>query len=119
MPEIWTNKMKHVTWGAAALGCLFLVSATFSTASAYNRKVTIQNKTRVPIVEFYASNTGTNNWQEDILGRDMLMPGQSVNINIDDGTGYCRYDFRAVFQDGDVLEEGGVNVCEVGTYTYR
>jgi hypothetical protein len=29
------------------------------------------------------------------------------------------FDFRAVFDDGDVLERGDVNICEIGTFTYE
>ena len=49
----------------------------------------------------------------------MLPSGHSVVINIDDGTGYCQYDFRAVFDDGDIVEQAAVNVCEIGTFTFN
>lgn len=88
-------------------------------AAALDRRVTLVNNTGFTIVEFYGSNTGENNWQEDILGPDVLPSGSSVVINFDDATGYCMFDFRAVFDDGDVLERGGVNVCEIGTFTYE
>jgi hypothetical protein len=39
-------------------------------------------------------------------------------INIDDGTGYCVFDFRAVFEDGEVLEKFGNNVCELAEFNY-
>jgi hypothetical protein len=29
------------------------------------------------------------------------------------------FDFRAVFQDGDVLVRREINVCEVGVFTYE
>jgi hypothetical protein len=47
-----------------------------------------------------------------------LEPGQDTMINIDDGTGHCHYDFKAVFDDGDVLERHDINVCEIGSYRY-
>lgn len=87
-------------------------------ASAADRRVEISNDTSYTIVEFYASNVGEKAWEEDILGRDMLAPGESVVINIDDGTGHCLYDFKAVFEDGDELEKGRINVCEIETYSY-
>ncbi len=49
----------------------------------------------------------------------MLPSGNSVVINFDDGTGYCIFDLRAEFEDGDVLEKFGVNVCELGSFTYN
>ncbi len=97
---------------------LLLVSSAVSV-SAYDRRVVIVNDTSYVITEFYASSVGVDSWQEDIFGPDVLYPGQRVSINIDDGTGYCKYDFRAVYEDGDVSVSKGVNVCEIGTYTYH
>lgn len=102
---------------AFAAGTLALTLAV--PASAQDRRVRIENNTGVTLVEFYGSNTGTNDWEEDILGKDVLPSGSAVNINFDDGTGYCMFDFRAVFQDGDVLVRREINVCEVGTFTYE
>jgi len=94
-------------------------AASVLPAAALDRRVRIVNATGFAIVEFYASNTGTSDWQEDILGQDVLPSGASVMINIDDGTGYCKYDLLAVFEDGDQLVKSDVNVCEVGTFTYN
>ena len=93
--------------------------ATALPAAALDRRVTIINNTGFTIVEFYGSNTGSNSWEEDILGQDVLPSGNSVVINFDDASGYCKFDFRAVFEDGDVLEKGGVNICEISTFTYE
>ncbi len=103
---------------------LFGLSAVFTAlialpVAALDRQVTLVNNTGFTIVEFYGSNTGSGTWEEDILGPDVLPSGSSVVINFDDATGYCMFDFRAVFNDGDVLERGGVNVCEIGTFTYE
>jgi hypothetical protein len=82
---------------AAGLALVFL-AAGVSNAWALDRHVQINNETSYDIVEFYASNVGTNDWEEDILGSDTLPAGQSVMINIDDGRGYCKFDFLAVFR---------------------
>jgi len=47
-----------------------------------------------------------------------LPAGRSVVINIDDGTGYCVFDFKAVFDDGEELEKYGNNVCELSEFNY-
>ncbi|MBE0579456.1 hypothetical protein [Devosia sp.] len=66
----------------------------------------------------YASNTGSRSWEEDILGRDILPSGSSVVINIDDGSGYCKYDFLAVFEDGDEVVSNDNNVCELSDFNF-
>lgn len=65
---------------------------------------------------FHASNVGTETWEEDILGRDVLRPGQSMLVDINDGTGYCRFDLRATFSDGDRVVRRRFNVCHETTW---
>lgn len=100
---------------AIALAALAL---GITDASALDRRVRINNKTSYDIVEFYASNKGSRSWEEDILGSDILPAGSSVMINIDDGSGYCKYDFLAVFEDGEELVKYNNNVCELSTFNY-
>jgi hypothetical protein len=87
-------------------------------ASAEDRHVTIINETEHTIVRFYASNVEKTSWQEDILGSSVLKPGGSVRINVDDGSGHCKYDFRADFADGDKMIKNGINVCQISSYRY-
>jgi hypothetical protein len=95
-------------------------SAASSTADSAqpDRHVRVYNNTQHTMEHFYASNTNVNSWQEDILGQSVLSPGDSANINIDDGTGACEFDFKAVFDDGQSLIRHDVNVCNIGSYSY-
>lgn len=100
---------------------LLALSAAMAAAPAVaaDRVVTIVNRTGVTMVEFFGSNVGTQSWEEDILGRDVLNHNESVDIDFDDGTRACRFDFKAVFADGDEVIEENVNVCEVGRFTFE
>jgi len=105
----------------AGLAVAIMVATTALTpglASAQDRRVKIINETRYTIVRFYASNVNATGWEEDILGQSVLRPGQSVVINIDDGSGYCLFDFKAVFDDGDSLVRQRVDVCKISSYRY-
>lgn len=95
-----------------------LLVGTCATVDAFaqDRRVRVINETGHTIVRFYGSNVGTEDWQEDILGTDVLRPDQSVVINFDDGSGYCKYDFKAEFDDGDSVTKSGVDVCEVSSF---
>ncbi|MEQ9520636.1 MAG: hypothetical protein RLN89_14495 [Parvibaculum sp.] len=101
---------------ATLVGIMVLISAGSSLAE--DRNVKIINETSVTMVEFFASNVGENDWQEDILGQDVLQSGSSVMVNIDDGTGYCLFDFKAVFSDGDTVTDEKIDVCKVSTYRF-
>ena len=99
-----------------------LIAASFLTAlpaQAEDRRVTIVNNTGYTITNFYGSNTGSGSWKEDILGKSTIAPGESVVINFDDSSGYCMFDFKAVFEDGDELIDEKVDVCTIGTFTYN
>lgn len=102
------------------IGLAFAAVATLgmTSANAQDRNVNIINETSYDIVEFYASNVGERDWEEDILGPDILESGASVMIDIDDGTGYCKYDFMAIFDDGDEVIKEDVNVCEISSFRF-
>lgn len=97
---------------------LAMTAIGISDAAALDRRVRINNNSSYDIVEFYASNKGSRSWEEDILGRNILRAGGTIVINIDDGSGYCKYDFLAVFEDGDELVKYNNNVCELSTFNY-
>lgn len=106
-------------FGLAAFGAAVVLSSVASApAVAQDRRVRIINDTRHTMVRFYASNSSRTSWEEDILGRRVLPAGQSVMINIDDGSGACLFDFKAVFDDGDVLTRSQINVCQISEYRY-
>ena len=99
-----------------------LAAAGFLAVSAFtaaNRKVDVVNDTGLTMSEFYASNTGADDWEEDILGSDTLDAGDTFEIDIDDGTGACKFDFKAVFTNGTSHVQRAINVCSVSTFTYR
>src|SRR5215217_4913917 len=54
----------------------------------------------------------------DLLGTYRLSPGQSVTIDLDDGSGECLYDFKAVFDDGDEVVRPRIDVCVIEAYRY-
>lgn len=89
-----------------------------NTAAAADRHVKVINKTKTTILSFYASRTSSNDWEEDILGEDVIMPGKSMVINIDDGSGACKYDFKGEFEDGEEVVKANVDVCKIGEFAF-
>ncbi|BDA84530.1 hypothetical protein Sa4125_20720 [Aureimonas sp. SA4125] len=94
------------------------LSLCAGAALALDRTVTVTNNSSTPMIEFYASNTGTSEWEEDILGVDVLEVGQAFDVTIDDGSGYCKFDFKATFSDGASAVKQGVNVCEISDFSF-
>jgi hypothetical protein len=95
------------------------LASAFAIAPAYADDLVfmLDNKSSTPVNEFYASAVDVNNWEEDILGQDILESGNFARITIKDGRGVCNYDLKIVFSDGEELEERAINLCETGSYT--
>ena len=88
-----------------------LVAGLFITApaTAADHRVDIINKTGMSLKHFYASVTSTESWEEDILGRDVLDDGESFEADINDGRDKCKYDFKAVFENGQSVFQRNID----------
>ena len=104
--------------GSAAAAAPPVATPMVQSKDGYDRHVTIKNRTGWTMLRFYASDSRRDDWEEDILGSDVLESGQDVRVNIDDGSGACIYDFKAEFTNGQELTRSRINVCEVSEYTY-
>ncbi|MCC7321710.1 MAG: hypothetical protein IT542_12120 [Rubellimicrobium sp.] len=105
---------------ALAAGLSGCVETTGSyVGDGYNRNVLIVNQTGQTIWRFYGSNSGSNYWEEDLLGSSVLPSGQSIMVDFTDGSGYCNFDFKFEFQNGQSIQDFGINVCSIGTYYVR
>ncbi len=96
---------------------LTVLLASLGAAQAADRRVDIINKTGETLTEFYASVGSTNSWEEDIL-EEVLEDGETIEVNIDDGSGKCIFDFRGVFENGAEVVKRGVNVCQISKFTF-
>ena len=103
---------------SSATAAVALIGLAAAPANAQDRHVQVVNETTHGIVQFFASNVERPNWEEDILGESVLPVGESANINIDDGTGACSFDFKAEFTNGQSLIRNNVNVCQIADYYY-
>ena len=89
------------TLGAASLLFLFQ-SANVPPAHSDERHAVLTNNTHESITEIFVSDDSTDNWQEDHLGSDFLIPGNFVSIEVDDRNGNCRVDVKTVLATGQV-----------------
>jgi hypothetical protein len=108
-------------YNALMMGCVLFAAQLSMSASVYaaDRRVVIVNNTGVPMTNFYASASETNDWEEDILGRDILDDGEEVRVNIDDGSGECMFDFKGVFKGGQSVVKKKIDVCHIGKFTFN
>jgi hypothetical protein len=91
--------------------------ALSTSAMAEDLTFSLHNNSSYVVMEFYASPVDVGDWEEDILGEQVLGSGESGTVTIGDGRTQCEYDLRFVFEDGDVVERSGVDLCETESYT--
>lgn len=104
--------MKRIIIGATAIAAAFsfTIGAMAQTESV---NFTISNDTEEVLTALHLSTPGTNSWEEDILGSDVVGSGEEVDVSIDDGLEGCEYDLRADFSDGTHIDVRGVDFCEL------
>lgn len=101
--------MKMKKWFMALImGMIMIVMAGCSTASDSEEMITlpveVYNDTGVDIYELYASVVETNDWEEDILGSNILPAGSTFTINFTFPADKTRWDFKIVDAAGTSLE---------------
>ncbi|MBL1176006.1 hypothetical protein [Pantanalinema sp. GBBB05] len=90
-----------------------------SAARADQRDFTLVNDSSAEIHEIYVSTVQTNNWEEDVLGRDILPSGGKVDINfVAEASGTCLYDIRVITAEHEETTQGNVNLCQVSTVIF-
>ena len=85
----------------------------FAQSDGYDRNISILNNTGQTIMYLYWSSTQTSSWGEDRLGSEVFPANQGWDVEVDDGSGACNFDFRARLADGSEIDRANVNVCSV------
>jgi hypothetical protein len=75
------------------------------------RVLLVRNLSGTPIRELHVSTSSSNNWDEDVLGADMIDPGREVRIGMRGVGGACRVDLVAVLADGTRIVRRGFDIC--------
>jgi len=113
--------MKRIKF--AILACaLTAVSLTASVAASSQRRVldfTLVNSTKYTILELYVSPTNDDKWGEDVLGEDILKPGEKLDISFSRGETTCMWDLKIVDEDKDEVEWEKFNLCEASEITLK
>lgn len=72
--------------------------------------VEVTNSTGFDIYYLYVSHEDAEEWEEDVLGDDILEDGESVRVNIE-GYSSSIFDIRAEDQDGDTYTFWNIDVA--------
>ncbi len=88
---------KTAVWIAA----LALLTIQPGSVFAGDQDFTLHNSTGYTIAELYVSSADTNDWEEDVLGRDTLAANESLKITFPRRENAEKWDMKVVFDDGE------------------
>ena len=92
-------------------------SSSNSTETGGNQDFTLKNATGVEIDKLYVSPHDKDDWEEDVLGRDTLPSGQSVNITFSPKEKAAMWDLKVVDKEGTSIEWANLNLMEISEIT--
>jgi hypothetical protein len=99
----------------AAVAISFLVA---SVALAQGKQdFTLHNNTGVEIHKLFISPHDTNEWEEDILGKDTMGDGESLEINFSRKETTKLWDLKIVDKEGTGIEWENLNLLEIAEIT--
>ena len=107
--------------GLALCALALTVLTSSSVVSAQNRKLdfTLVNKTGLTIMEIYVSPSDSDEWGEDIMGKDVLKNNESVDIEFSRKETTCSWDLKIVDEDDDPVEWTKLNLCTANEITLK
>lgn len=95
-------------------GAVLLSSLVTTTVRAEGQQdFKLINKTGYTIAELYVSPSKVNNWQDDVLGKDVLPNDSATEVQFSREEDTCQWDLKVVYQDGEGAEWDAFNLCEV------
>jgi hypothetical protein len=80
----------------------------------------LKNKTGYELKALYVAPSKSDDWEDDVLGQDVLADDQAVNIHFNPKTNTCIYDVKVVYSDDDssaVWQK--INLCEIEKITIK
>ena len=78
---------------------------------------TLVNKTGLTIMEVYVSPSESDEWEEDVMGKDVLGDGESVDISFDRKETAAKWDLKVVTDKKQSYEWEGLNLLKIEKVT--
>lgn len=92
--------------------CLVATSIASPALAQGKQDFTLVNKTGYTIDEVYVSPTNSDNWGNDVMGRDVLNANEYVNISFARKEKTCKWDLQVVYDDKETSEWEGFDLCK-------
>ena len=89
---------------------LCMTNAMAESNAPEDKYVVITNNSDRDIFYLYVSPESSGDWEDDVLGDDVLLAGDSIKINLY-GYDECMFDIKAVYNNEEEEFSWDVNVC--------
>jgi hypothetical protein len=80
---------------------------------------TLMNDTGLTIAEVYVSPSDADEWQEDVMGKDVLKHRESVDIQFSRKEKTCNWDMKIVDEDDNEVEWTELDLCKASHITLQ
>ena len=100
-----------------SLAAIALFAVTSSKAFAGDQDFTVVNKTGVEIHKLFVSPHSSDDWDEDILGKDTLADGESLDINFSRSAKSAHWDLKIEDAHGNSVTWENLNLLEISKVT--
>jgi hypothetical protein len=102
----------------ASLAAAAVVCSAPAFAADAKQDFTLVNRTGYELKALFVSPSKADDWQDDILGQDVLEDGKAVNVHFNPKAQTCKWDLKVVYTDDDSSAVWqNVNLCEVDKIT--
>lgn len=103
----------------AALGLLAaLTPSSVVVAQQARQDFVLANATGYDVSHVFVSPTKSDDWEEDVLGKDVLEDGEAWEIRFSRAAKTCKWDLKVVYADDDSAAYWrGIDLCKVAKIT--
>lgn len=102
----------------ATLALTALAFAVAPAAFAGTQDFTLVNRTGVEIYSLFISESANDEWEEDVLGDDVLPDGARIDVTFS-GRSACLWDILVTDDEGGNVTWEGIDLCETSVVILR
>lgn len=115
------KRLIQVAISSLAIAAVFAAFTSANAFAAQNRKLdfSLVNKTGLTIEEVYVSPSDDDEWGEDVMGKDVLKDGESVDIEFSRKETTCKWDLKVVDAEKDSIEWTELDLCKANEITLK
>ena len=84
-----------------------------SSRDSTDQTFVLRNNTGQTIMRVFVSPVTSNNWEEDVLGRNVLPDRETLRVNFNRSEDECNWDIKVDLADGSSREQRNMNLCRL------